>query len=82
MVQPQRSTTGFDTKKIEYYAYCFRKRCGFRLGVKDVFLNITGGIKPDDTSYRFKVICSILSSDQDFTNRYITCFSKLVSLGK
>ena len=32
------------------------ERCGFRLGVKDVFLNITGGIKPDDTAYRFETL--------------------------
>ena len=56
-------------------AIVLEKRCGFKLGVKDVFLNITGGIKPDDTAYRFEtVICSVLSSDQDLPIDMQTCF--------
>ena len=56
------------------------KRCGFRLGVKDVFLNITGGIKPDDTAIDLAVICSILSSDQDIPVELQTCFAAEVGL--
>ena len=62
---PQRSATGFDTRRLNMLLAVLEKRCGFRLGVKDVFLNITGGIKPDDTAIDLAVICSILSSDQD-----------------
>ncbi|MDG1718874.1 MAG: DNA repair protein RadA [Flavobacteriales bacterium] len=62
---PQRSATGFDTRRLNMLLAILEKRCGFRLGVKDVFLNITGGIKPDDTAIDLAVICSVLSSDQD-----------------
>ena len=56
------------------------KRCGFRLGVKDVFLNITGGIKPDDTAIDLAVICSVLSSDQDKSIGMQCCFAAEVGL--
>ena len=56
------------------------KRCGFRLGVKDVFLNITGGIKPDDTAIDLAVICSVLSSDQDKPIGMQCCFAAEVGL--
>ena len=62
---PQRSTTGFDTRRMNMLLAVLEKRCGFRLGAKDVFLNITGGIKIDDTAIDLAVVCSILSSDQD-----------------
>ena len=56
------------------------KRCGFRLGIKDVFLNITGGIKPDDTAIDLAVICSVLSSDQDKPIGIQTCFAAEIGL--
>ena len=77
---PQRSTTGFDIKRLNMLLAVLEKRCGFRLGVKDVFLNITGGIKPDDTAIDLAVICSVLSSDQDKSIAMQTCFAAEVGL--
>ena len=77
---PQRSATGFDTRRLNMLLAILEKRCGFRLGVKDVFLNITGGIKPDDTAIDLAVICSILSSDQDIPIELQTCFAAEVGL--
>ena len=56
------------------------KRCGFQLGTKDVFLNITGGIKIDDTAIDLAVVCSILSSDQDIALDTQICFSGEIGL--
>jgi len=56
------------------------KRCGFMLGAKDVFLNITGGIKIDDTAIDLAVVCSILSSDQDIALDMLTCFAGEIGL--
>ena len=56
------------------------KRCGFRLASKDVFLNITGGIKIDDTAIDLAVICSILSSDQDIALDTQICFAGEIGL--
>jgi len=56
------------------------KRCGFRLGAKDVFLNITGGIKIDDTAIDLAVVCSILSSDQDVPLDNQICFAGEIGL--
>ena len=56
------------------------KRCGFRLGAKDVFLNITGGIRIDDTAIDLAVICSILSSDQNIELDTQICFAGEIGL--
>ena len=56
------------------------KRCGFRLASKDVFLNITGGIKIDDTAIDLAVIWSILSSDQDIALDTQICFAGEIGL--
>ena len=77
---PQRSATGFDTRRLNMLLAVLEKRCGFRLGVKDVFLNITGGIKPDDTAIDLAVVCSILSSDQDVALDTLTCFAGEIGL--
>ncbi len=77
---PQRSATGFDTRRLNMLLAILEKRCGFRLGVKDVFLNITGGIKPDDTAIDLAVICSVLSSDQDKPIGMQCCFAAEVGL--
>ena len=74
---PQRSGTGFDTKRLNMLLAVLEKRCGFRLAAKDVFLNIAGGIKIDDTAIDLAVVCSILSSDQD-----IALDTKFALLGK
>ena len=62
---PQRSATGFDLRRLNMLLAVLEKRCGFRLGSKDVFLNITGGIKVDDPSIDLAVVCAILSSNED-----------------
>jgi DNA repair protein RadA/Sms len=62
---PQRSSTGFDLRRLNMLLAVLEKRCGFRLGAKDVFLNIAGGIKVDDPAIDLAVICAILSSGED-----------------
>ena len=77
---PQRSATGFDTKRLNMLLAVLEKKCGFRLGIKDVFLNITGGIKIDDTAIDLAVICSILSSDHDISIDSRICFAAEIGL--
>jgi DNA repair protein RadA/Sms len=62
---PQRTTTGFDTKRLNMLLAVLEKRCGFKLGAKDVFLNITGGIKVSDPAIDLAVVCAVLSSNVD-----------------
>ena len=62
---PQRSATGYDIKRLNMLLAVLEKRAGFRLGVKDVFLNIAGGIKVDDPAIDLAVIVAILSSNED-----------------
>ena len=77
---PQRSATGYDTRRMNMLLAVLEKRCGFKLGAKDVFLNITGGIKIDDTAIDLAVVCSILSSDQDIALDMLTCFAGEIGL--
>jgi len=77
---PQRSSTGYDTKRMNMLLAVLEKRCGFRLGAKDVFLNITGGIKIDDTAIDLAIVCSILSSDQEIALHPLTCFAGEIGL--
>ncbi len=62
---PQRSATGYDIKRLNMLLAVLEKRAGFRLGAKDVFLNIAGGIKVDDPAIDLAVIVAILSSNED-----------------
>ncbi|MEC4113707.1 DNA repair protein RadA [Myroides pelagicus] len=62
---PQRSGTGYNLKRLNMLLAVLEKRAGFRLGQKDVFLNITGGITVDDPAIDLGVVAAILSSDQD-----------------
>jgi DNA repair protein RadA/Sms len=62
---PQRSSTGFDVRRLNMLLAVLEKRCGFRLSIKDVFLNITGGLRVDDPAIDLGVICAILSSGED-----------------
>lgn len=77
---PQRSATGFDIRRLNMLLAVLEKRCGFRLGSKDVFLNIAGGIKVDDPAIDLGVIASILSSNEDIPVYMKTCFSAEVGL--
>jgi DNA repair protein RadA/Sms len=64
---PQRSSTGFDSKRLNMLLAVMEKRCGFKLGAKDVFLNIAGGIKVDDPAIDLAVVAAVLSSNADIT---------------
>ena len=77
---PQRSCTGFDAKRLNMLLAVLEKRAGFQLGSKDVFLNITGGIKTDDPALDLAVIASILSSNQDIAISERFCFAGEVGL--
>jgi len=77
---PQRSSTGFETKRLGMLLAVLEKRHGFRLGVKDVFLNIAGGIRVDDPAIDLAVICSILSSNEDIAISAKDCFAAEVGL--
>ena len=77
---PQRSSTGFNLRRLNMILAVLEKRCGFKLGVKDVFLNITGGISIDDTAIDLAVMCSILSSDKDAPISLEVCFAAEVGL--
>jgi DNA repair protein RadA/Sms len=77
---PQRSSTGFDLRRLSMLLAVLEKRCGFPLGAKDVFLNIAGGIKVDDPAIDLAVICSILSSREDIPISPKIAFSGEVGL--
>ena len=77
---PQRSCTGFDSKRLNMLLAVLEKRSGFQLGAKDVFLNITGGIKTDDPALDLAVIASILSSNQDIAISERYCFAGEIGL--
>ncbi len=77
---PQRSTTGFDTRRLNMILAVLEKRCGFRLGQKDVFLNITGGLRVDDPALDLAVIAAILSSNADEPISGKVCFAAEVGL--
>jgi len=77
---PQRSSTGFDLRRLGMLLAVLEKRCGFRLGAKDVFLNIAGGIKVDDPAIDLAVVSAILSSNSDIPVDKNTCFAAEVGL--
>ena len=77
---PQRSATGFDLRRLSMLLAVLEKRCGFKLGAKDVFLNITGGIKVDDPAIDLGVACAILSSNVDMAIDDKSCFAAEVGL--
>ncbi|MDT0557858.1 DNA repair protein RadA [Ichthyenterobacterium sp. W332] len=77
---PQRSATGFNAKRLNMLLAVLEKRAGFRLGAKDVFLNITGGINVDDPAIDLAVIAAILSSNEDEALQKDFCFAAEVGL--
>ena len=77
---PQRSSTGFDLRRLSMLLAVLEKRCGFKLGVKDVFINIAGGIKVEDTGIDLSLVCAVLSSNEDLPIPQHTCFSAEVGL--
>ncbi|MBR9913230.1 MAG: DNA repair protein RadA [Algicola sp.] len=77
---PQRSATGFNAKRLNMILAVLEKRAGFRLGAKDVFLNITGGITVDDPAIDLAVVAAILSSNEDEAIQRDFCFAAEVGL--
>jgi DNA repair protein RadA/Sms len=77
---PQRSATGFNAKRLNMLLAVLEKRAGFRLGAKDVFLNITGGITVDDPAIDLAVVAAILSSNEDVALQSDYCFAAEVGL--
>ncbi|TAG56755.1 MAG: DNA repair protein RadA [Cytophagales bacterium] len=78
---PQRSSTGFDAKRMNMLLAVLEKRGGFRLGQQDVFLNITGGIRVDDPAIDLAVCVSIVSSYNDMSIPQHCCFAAEIGLG-
>lgn len=77
---PQRSATGYDLRRLNMILAVLEKRCGFRLGTQDVFLNMAGGIKVDDPSVDLAVVCAILSSGENISIDGKDCFAGEVGL--
>ena len=77
---PQRSTTGYNLKRLHMILAVLEKRAGFKLGAKDVFLNVTGGISVDDPAIDLAVVASILSSNEDIAISPNVCFAAEVGL--
>jgi DNA repair protein RadA/Sms len=72
---PQRSSTGFDIRRLNMLLAVLEKRAGFRLAIKDVFLNIAGGIKVSDPAIDMAILSSILSSNLDIPVDRNICFA-------
>lgn len=77
---PQRTATGFDTKRMSMLLAVLEKRCGFKLGAKDVFLNITGGIRVEDPAIDLGLAVAIISSHEDIAISTKTCFAGEIGL--
>lgn len=77
---PQRSATGFDTKRMNMLLAVLEKRCGFKLSAKDVFLNIAGGIKVEDPGIDLAIMAAIISSHEDISVSSKICFAAEVGL--
>ena len=77
---PQRSSTGFDLRRMNMLLAVLEKRSGFKLGSKDVFLNIAGGIRVDDPAIDLAVVAAILSSSEDIAIENNVCFAAEVGL--
>lgn len=77
---PQRSATGFDVRRLNMLLAVLEKRAGFKLGTKDVFLNMAGGLKVNDPACDLAIICAVLSSNFDFAISPDICFAGEVGL--
>jgi len=77
---PQRTVTGFDLRRLQLLLAVLEKRGGFHFGVKDVFVNIAGGLKVEDPSIDLAVICALLSSYEDVPLPQHICFAGEVGL--
>jgi len=77
---PQRTVSGFDLRRLQLLLAVLEKRGGFHFGVKDVFLNMAGGIKVEDPAIDLAVTCALLSSYEDKPLPALTCFVGEVGL--
>jgi DNA repair protein RadA/Sms len=78
---PQRTPTGFDHKRLNMLLAVLEKRCGFRMGTQDVFLNMAGGIKVEDPAIDLAICISIISSMDEIPVSDKLCFAAEVGLG-
>lgn len=78
---PQRSATGYDIRRLNMLLAVLEKRCHFKLGAKDVFLNIAGGLHVDDPAISLAIVAAILSSATDIAIDSKTCFAGEMGLG-
>lgn len=77
---PQRNSNGFDLRRLNMLLAVLEKRCGFRLGVQDVFINIAGGLKIEDPGTDLAIVSAILSSYEDIAIPHKTAFAAEVGL--
>ncbi len=77
---PQRSATGYDLRRMNMLLAVLEKKCGFKVGLEDVFLNITGGIKVEDPATDLAVLSAIVSSREDLAISSKVCFAGEVGL--
>ena len=76
----QRSATGFDVRRLNMLLAVLERRAGFKLGQKDVFLNMAGGLRITDPACDLAVICAVLSSNFDYSIPANVCFAGEVGL--
>ncbi|MCB0839597.1 MAG: DNA repair protein RadA, partial [Bacteroidetes bacterium] len=76
----QRSATGFDLRRLNMLLAVLEKRCGFKMGIKDVFINITGGLKVEDPAIDLALICAVISSLHDIPIPQSSVFAGEVGL--
>ena len=77
---PQRSATGYDLRRLHMILAVLDKRCGFKFGAKDVFLNIAGGMKIEDPATDMAVVAALLSSYEDIPLKENICFAGEIGL--
>jgi len=77
---PQRTVSGFDLRRLQLLLAVLEKRGGFHFGVKDVFVNIAGGLKVEDPSIDLAIVCALLSSYEDVTIPQKVCFAGEIGL--
>lgn len=78
---PQRTPTGFDHKRLNMLLAVLEKRCGFRMGTQDVFVNMAGGIKVEDPAIDLAVCVSVISSMEEIPVPDHICFAAEIGLG-
>jgi DNA repair protein RadA/Sms len=77
---PQRSATGFDTRRLNMLLAVLEKRVGLNIGTKDVFLNIAGGLKVEDPAIDLSIVAALMSSYNDVAIDMKTAFAGEVGL--